>query len=219
MINKIFSFFYLVFFLVMVFSCSTTSDQKRFSTLSTSRNVKYDDITQVDPKLDVPLWASNLKMYEKRLIENKRIDADKYKYYSAQSTVASRGSIETCYKMALMNIKGNISSLINEAFSGEIGMSREGDSEKHMVGYVKDVMANVTKNVFSGLEREDVFYKEIMDNHTDNISYQCFVLYSIKKTNIERLKIARKNENNIPKEAKENIERALESTREMLIKP
>ncbi len=163
------------------------------------------------------MWASDLNAYEKELLKQKITDADKFKYYSAQSTVATMGSIETCYKMALMNIKGNISGLINEAFNSELGMTREGDSERPMTGYVKDTMASVSKNVFSGLERNDVFYKEIMDHNTENVSYQCFVLYSIKKTAIENLKLGRANENNIPKEAKENIERALESTREMLI--
>jgi len=201
-----------------VFACSGTGEKKRFTTMSTSRDIKYDEIAQHDPKLDVPLWASDLKAYNKELLEKKTPDADKFKYYSAQSSVATMGSLETCYKMALMNIKGNISGLINEAFTAELGMTREGDSEKPMAGYVKDTMASVTKNIFSGLDRDDVFYKEIMDSSTDTVSYQCFVLYSIKKTTIENLKLGRANDNNIPKEAKENIERALESARDMLIK-
>ncbi len=57
-----------------------------------------------------------------------------------------------------------------------------------------------------------------MDTSTENVSYQCFTLYAIKKIALENLKLGRAAENNIPKEAKENIERALESTREMLIK-
>lgn len=210
--------FFVFLSLIFVFACSSTGEKKRFTTLSTSRNVAYDEIKQTDSKQDVPLWVSDIKSYEKQLLEKKRSEAEKSKYYSAQSTVATMGSIETCYKMAAMNIKSNISGMINEAFNGELGMTREGDSEKPMAGYVKDTMAGVTKTVFSDLEREDTFYKEILDNVTERVSYQCFVLYSIKRSSIENLKLGLADRNNIPKEAKENIERALESTREMLIK-
>jgi hypothetical protein len=208
----------VVLLFVFAIGCSTTGEKTRFKTLSTSRDVKHDKVKQIDSNLDVPLWASNLKAYEEELLKNRTSDSDKYKYYSAQSTVATMGSIETCYKMAAMNIKSGISGTVNEAFTAELGTTREGDSEKPMAGYVKDTMASVTKNVFSGLEKEDTFYKQVMDVTTENVSYQCFVLYSIKKTALENLKLGRAAENNIPKEAKENIERALESTREMLIK-
>jgi hypothetical protein len=210
--------FFVFLSLLFVFACSSTGEKKRFTTLSTSRNVAYDEIKQTDSKLDIPIWASNIKSYEKQLTKDKKSEPEKNKYYSAQSTVATMGSIETCYKMAAMNIKSNISGMINEAFTGEIGMTREGDSEKAMAGYVKDTMASVTKTVFSDLEREDVFYKQILDNVTERVSYQCFVLYSIKRSSIENLKDGLAERNNVPKEARETIERALESTREMLIK-
>lgn len=211
--NKVFLLF---LFSVLFLSCST-AEKKRFTTLSVSRDVSLDDVKQPDKKLQVPLWASNTKAYQKELLKQKASDADAYKYFSAQSSVATIGSIETCYKMAAMNIKSNISSTINEAFMAEFGMTREGDSEQVMAGYVQDTMANVTQNVFRGLEREDVFYKEILDNTTDSVSYQCFVLYSIKKSIIEQFKLGNAQQNKIPKEAKETITKAIESTKSLLI--
>lgn len=199
---------------VFTFACSTTGNKKRFVTMSTSRNVKYDEIKQKDSNQDIPLWANDIKAYEK--IKNKDKKSEDRKYYSALSTVATMGSIETCYKMASLNIKSNISSLIEEAFTGEIATTREGDSEKHMTGYVKDTMASVTKNVFSSLEREDVFYKEVFDKLEERTFYQCFALYSIKKTDINNLKLSRLNRNTLPKDAKETLEKALETTRDLL---
>lgn len=158
-------------------SCANNSTTNSYRVLSSLRNVQYDDIKPNDPNQKLPLWATNISMYE-RTIKKKHAKYKRNKYVIGDSVISSRKDLDICYDRARLNAVTQISSQnVSQVDSTFKEQTTESDNKVHSI--IKSGLSSSSESSVEGLKREDKFYQEVKYIDSGNIEIRCFLLFSL----------------------------------------
>ncbi len=113
-------------------------------------------------------------------------DQDTY-YLKSMHSIRGDQRVNGCFDLAKLGAKENLSNEILSTVKGEVVTATTGLSEEENEALTRSVITNYSNNI-RGLRVNEQAYERYLINDTERID--CYILFSVKKTDFKRMKNA-----------------------------